>query len=67
MLPDGRRHTKTELIGRQAEKEETLNSFPALNTKTKVAASSRNLRTAGPRKQVWQDESRRRLNKLPNG
>ena len=47
-----------------------MHSFPTLNTKTKLAASSRNIRTAGPRKQVWQfrqDENRRRWNKLPNG
>lgn len=45
-----------------------MNSFPTLNTKTKLAASSRNIRTAGPRKQVWQvreDEDRRRWNKRP--
>ena len=46
-----------------------MNSFPTLNTKTKVAVdNSLNSRTAGPRKQVWQfrqDENRRRWNKLP--
>ena len=75
LLPDGiaaRRQKAHEYRTDRASgrEEDTLNSFPTLNTKTKMAASSRNIRTAGPRKQVWQfrhDENRRRWNKLPNG
>ena len=46
-----------------------MNSFPT-NTKKVAVDGSRKLRTAGPRKQVWQfrqDENRRRWNKLSYG